>query len=528
MPRLHKSCLSWALFAGFSFAPTLWAQPASTEPKLVISPSAESVSLSVYRDPEGYSESIDPDWPSGYALITETRTVDLPAGEFVLRFEGVADGMFPESAIVSGLPEGVREKNRDARLLSPSGLVDAYLKRTVHISRTNKATGNTREMEARITAAPNGAVVLHTADGYEALHCTGLPERMLFASVPANLSAKPTLSVLATSTAAVRAKVTLSYMAEGFDWQANYLATVRRVKPGGFASIDLLAWLTLANGGEQSFANAQTMVLAGVPNREARAAQIRPQGGALKLQCWSAGRTDQVPLRTGYIPPPPPAPMYSTAMIDEVVVTGARIRRADLVPVMVAEQENLGDLKLYRVPEPVNVNAHGQKQVALMLKPGAKFETYYTTEFYDETGDRPLTLNFRAENIPKNGLGLPLPKGNAEIFQQTDIGPLWLGNSAVYDLAIGEKLKFELSEASDVRILTTTLSVEKTRQGQLSKLRLTLSNAKSQAVQAEVEIPVVFERKPSAIKSVEGVPTWKTTIPANGKVTIEFEMSDWL
>jgi hypothetical protein len=56
----------------------------------------------------------------GFALITETRTVHLPAGLSRLRFEGVADGIEPASAIVTGLPEGVIEKNRDAKLLSPS------------------------------------------------------------------------------------------------------------------------------------------------------------------------------------------------------------------------------------------------------------------------------------------------------------------------------------------------------------------------------------------------------------------------
>ena len=64
-------------------------------------------------------------WPAGYALVTETRTVTIPAGETLIRFQAVADGMYPESAIVTGLPKGVKEKNRDARLLSPFGLVDA-------------------------------------------------------------------------------------------------------------------------------------------------------------------------------------------------------------------------------------------------------------------------------------------------------------------------------------------------------------------------------------------------------------------
>jgi hypothetical protein len=46
-------------------------------------------------------------------------------GQHRLRFEGVADGIEPASAIVTGLPSGVIEKNRDAALLSPAALVDA-------------------------------------------------------------------------------------------------------------------------------------------------------------------------------------------------------------------------------------------------------------------------------------------------------------------------------------------------------------------------------------------------------------------
>src|SRR3546814_20193236 len=84
-----------------------------------------------YRAPSRSSGGIDARWPRGFAFITETRTVTLPAGTSALRFEGVAEGLLPETAVVSGLPDGVLEKNRDARLLSPPGLVDASLKRRV-------------------------------------------------------------------------------------------------------------------------------------------------------------------------------------------------------------------------------------------------------------------------------------------------------------------------------------------------------------------------------------------------------------
>ena len=50
----------------------------------------------------------------GFALVTETRRVTIPAGDGVIRFEGVAGGILPESAIVTGLPDGVVEKNQDA------------------------------------------------------------------------------------------------------------------------------------------------------------------------------------------------------------------------------------------------------------------------------------------------------------------------------------------------------------------------------------------------------------------------------
>ena len=59
------------------------------------------------------------------------RTVHLPAGVSRLRFEGVADGIEPASAIVTGLPDGVLEKNRDGAVLSPSALIAAAVGKPV-------------------------------------------------------------------------------------------------------------------------------------------------------------------------------------------------------------------------------------------------------------------------------------------------------------------------------------------------------------------------------------------------------------
>ena len=496
---------------------------------VVVSPEPEAVSLTVYRGQKFGNAPIDPNWPTGYALVTETRTVTIPAGESVVRFEGVAEGMFPESAIVTGLPRGVKEKNRDARLLSPLGLVDAYLKREVKITRTSKATGAVREYDAIITSAPGGAVILQTGDGYEALHCTGLPERMGFDKVPANLSAKPTLSVITQSDKPTTAKLTLTYMAAGFDWQANYVAQVQERGADGKGKVDMFAWLTLANGGNQSFVNANTMAIAGEPNRVARGVRARPTGGPLQLKCWPMQRTHQVPLNLGYIPPappPPPAPMAMYAMADaeSIIVTAGRMRAEKSmspVAVVVAEQEDLGDLKLYRIPEPVTVNAKGQKQVAMLVKPGAAFEHYYAASVDNYSGEsQPMTLMLRGENKTEKGLGLPMPQGQVMIFENSSYGPLLAGQASLKDRAIGEEVEMTVGQSSDVRMQVTQMSEKDDKQ----RWKVEITNARTTPVNVEVEIPYQLRGNPKQIPKIDGVPTWKTTVAGNGDAVLYYEV----
>lgn len=524
--------------AGLAFALMLSAAPVAAQ-SITTSDGPENVSLTVYRASGRGEAPINANWPQGYALVTETRTVSIPAGESLIRFEGVAEGMFPESAIVTGLPKGVREKNRDARLLSPSGLVDAYLKREVMLTRTNKATGKTREQRAIITAGPSGGVVLQTDEGYEALRCTGLPERMQYGGMPQNLSAKPTLSIITQSDAPVTVKLTLTYMASGFDWQANYVAQAKPVSDAatGKGKIDFFAWLTLANGGNQSFVNANTMAIAGEPNRVARGAQPRPTGGALHLSCWPMQRTHQVPFRPGYYPdapppPPPPAPMYEMASpvaalgAEDLIVTGSRRKADQLAPVavVVAEQENVGDLKLYRIPEPVTVNAKGQKQVAMIVKPDTAFDRLYTANVDDADGgegqSRPMTILFRGENSKEKGLGLPMPSGQVMLFEDSDYGPLLAGQSTLNDRAIGDEIEMAIGQSSDVRYAVSRIS----ETGKRQRYRVDVTNARNEPVNVEIEIPYELRGKPAQVVKVDGMPTWKATLAANGEATLYYEL----
>ena len=109
----------------------------------------DRVAVTVYRDPNRpAAQAPNIQWLNGVALISETRRITVPVGTTDIRFEGVAGGIIPQSAIVTGLPEGFLERNRDAYLLSPATLLDRSLGRRVHLRRTSRATGQVREQEA--------------------------------------------------------------------------------------------------------------------------------------------------------------------------------------------------------------------------------------------------------------------------------------------------------------------------------------------------------------------------------------------
>jgi hypothetical protein len=491
---------------------------AAQAPAVATSSGPESVSVTIYRDPgRPAAQSLQLDWLNGYALISETRRVRIPAGEAEIRFEGVAGGILPESAIVSGLPEGVIEKNQDAWLLSPASLLDRSLGKRVHIRRTSAATGEVTEHEAVIRSGAQGAVVLQTAQGHEALRCSGLPEMIVYPQVPEGLSARPTLSVRTRGATSAEATVTLSYLASGFDWQADYVATL---DPGG-GKLELFAWVTLANGDETSFANASTQAVAGRLNRvDARRADP-PIREALHLYCWPMATTsdipEDVPLPPG-VPPPPPAPPAAMMMeaADQIVVTGSRMARK-------AVQEELGDLKLYRIPEPVTVAANSQKQVAMLEKPSVKIRSLYRRRFYNaEHGPTGAMRVIATKNRTAEGLGLPLPAGRIVLFASGYQRPVLIGEGFIDDSAVGEDVEIEISEASGV--ITQQRRLSSNEETDAAEWEILVANDRAVPVTFEAELgdPATRILSRSRLGVREGMALWTVRVPANGEARLRY------
>ena len=86
------------------------------------------------------------------------------------------------------------EQNFDYDLLSPEALMEKAVGQTMTLVRTNPATGAETREQAKVLAANNG-VVIQIGDRIEVLREDGLPVRVVFAALPPNLRARPTLSV---------------------------------------------------------------------------------------------------------------------------------------------------------------------------------------------------------------------------------------------------------------------------------------------------------------------------------------------
>jgi hypothetical protein len=205
------------------------------------------------------------------ALVKDARKVKLNGGENQLAWREVSARMKPETALLrstDGRKLTLLEQNFDFDLLTPKKLLEKSVGEPVRVIRTQPVTGVEYAENASVLAANEG-VVLQFADRVEG----SIPGRLAFASVPADLRDKPTLSMMfrtdAPSTNAYQGgtehALELSYLTGGLSWKADYVAELADKED----SIDLNGWVTLTNTSGTAYPNARLQLVAGEVNRAA-------------------------------------------------------------------------------------------------------------------------------------------------------------------------------------------------------------------------------------------------------------------
>jgi len=509
----------------------LFAAPALAD---VVSEKPDAVAVTVYRDTPATARQLRDRGEgdtSGLAMVSETRTVDLPAGRSRIRFEGVADMIIPASAAVEGLPGGQVERDFDYDLLDPASLIEKSVGGAVMLRRTNPRTGQVTEEAATLRSGPDG-VVAQTATGVEALGCGAGPQGLVFTHLPEGLADRPTLSVVADAPRPGRYTLTLSYLSVAIDWSADYVA---RIAPDG-RTLDLTGWLTLSNRSGMSFAHAPTSVVAG------RLARLPPDlpdisPKTVAAECWPMGVTSdwvRRPQLDGVMadepveaPPPPPPPMM--AMTGMAAMVRHRVT-----------QTTLGDYKLYSLDEPTTLAARETKQIRFLHQPAVAFETLYVWRVENVAPGEPsapvaasAVLSFT--NRTADGLGAPLPAGLVSIRQPQDAAggrELFVGEESLRDVPLNEPFELPAGEASDVTVSqrVTADATHASAAGRRERVALAfaLTNAKSAPVTFELRQPqlhqpgaaIVAESTPHVLKNGDDV--WRVTLPADGAMTVSY------
>jgi hypothetical protein len=505
----------------------------------VISPAPDAVRVTLYGNvaaTSGYEEQAtagEDQTHGGLVMVSETRTIDLPGGPSKIVFLGVADAIVPQTAGIEGLPAAIIESNFDYDLLTPGAVIAKSHGERVRVVRTDTATGRTTEREAILRSGPAG-VVLQIDGKFETLGCSGLDEKLVFPRVPPGLADEPRLSMTVRADAAGKHTVQLNYLALGMDWSADYIA---RLSPDD-RTLDLSGWLTLVNRSGTTFANTPAEVIAGQLARNQE--ETQPPGPTTvneSASCWPVGQFAKV---LGY-------PMFKRAaggrvsgLIDtatpvareraEVIVTGSRL----------AQMRELGDYKLYAVPEPTTIAARQSKQVAFLSQSRVPFTRIYMFKVDEDSimggndfAPRPATKLLRLQNKESDGLGKPLPRGTVSIMATRDGGAVLAGQDRLDDTPVGLPIELTLGTAMDVWV-EPRVTEERTIAGndhdeQLVSVEVRLGNDKPVPITLEYRQPsntegfrIVRESRSHTMK--EGDVRWTFRLGPGGRAVLRYSM----
>jgi hypothetical protein len=284
----------------------------------------------------------------------------------------------------------------------------------------------------------------------------------------------------------------------------------------------LFAWLTVVNSGTESFKNARLQVVAGQPNKEQAARLPVTSEPQLFLQCWPMDNTSTHPNAQQ----PNPQSLESGNVFEDIAVTSKRsfsvaspVLSASAPRPVIAKQEELGDLKLYRVPIRVTLAAQSQKQVAMINQPAAKFDRVYSVNVGESGGkarSRAMPTVLRTRNVKEKGLGLPLPAGGIAIFEPQNGQSILTGEDDVKDRAIGEEFDVNIGESPDVRYLIKPVNAEQSS--------ISITNARNIPIMAEVILSEKLYRKPPNAIYRRGGWALPIQVRANSSALITYEV----
>lgn len=434
------------------------------------------------------------------ALVKDIRPADIKAGMSEVIFDGVAQQIQPETAMLYGQDIKVLEQNYSYNVISYENMLNQSVGQEVNTMRQNPQTGENIFEKAVLIGAAYGQPVLKFPYGIE----TNFNGRIVFNQIPSGVSDKPTLTAKINNKKAGSKNLFLAYLTGGLSWRTDYVATIADKN-----KLDLTGWVTINNNSGVDYNDAKIQLIAGDVN------VVRPVVQPRLLMA-----------------------KMSMAAMDNGVETAAM---GSVAP------EQISNYELYTLPAITTIKDKQTKQVGLIEKSGVNYvkefnfrSPLYFGGSYEFEKQHP-SITYVLENVQKSNLGISLPAGTMRFYENDKNGNLqFIGSTDIANTAKEETLRLNLGEAFNLTLKgkvakVSEKEVERKPQKQCYNVKLlktyTAETTVSNADTAENSV-IICQNLPDNYKivkeslkgTVKNAQTrqWTVKVPANGKTTLSY------
>jgi len=387
------------------------------------------------------------------ALVRETRNLATDrAGVSTLRFMDVPSAINPRTVHLKSLTDpgglSVFEQNYEYDLISPDKLMEKYVGREVEV--VEQADDLTMRTERATLLSVNGGPVYRIGDRI-VLNQGG---KVTLPGVPEDLVARPTLVWTISAAKAGRQEVEASYLTEGMNWSADYVAVI----DADDEATDLNGWVTIENNSGAGFRDATLKLVAGDVRR------VYPP----RMTMADAKAAER------YVPAAPP-PAF--------------------------EEEAFFEYHLYTLDRPTTIKDRQTKQLSLFQAGGVPVTKklllvgqpwWYRSQQGTLTRDEKVAVVLEVRNAKDGGLGMPLPKGIVRVYKKDRSGAeQFVGEDQIDHTPKDETIKLHVGEAFDVVADRTQTDFRSVSPRQIeSAYEISIRNRKEEDATVTVREPV--------------------------------------
>ena len=344
------------------------------------------------------------------ALVKDSRLMLFKKGLNLVSLKEVASLIEPTSVHFKSVSDpaacSIREQNYEYDLLSGGKLLQKYIDQKIRVQ-----TKDGKTYEGFLLSFDQGQIIL--GSGRETgtinlIHRNDNIQTILFPVLPEGLITKPTLTWEVTAQKAGEQTIEVSYLTEGINWQADYVAVVN----DDDTKLDLSGWVSLDNRSGAAYKNAKLKLVAG------------------DIHLAKEKRD-------------------SLFAMAPKALGGAAEEGFKEMPFF--------EYHLYSLPRSITLRDNQIKQITLLSAPDVAVKKLYIFDVSSpygwiiDQGKKKINVKLELENRQDFGLGMALPKGKVRVYKADQEGSLqFVGEDLIDHTPKDEKIRLYVGDAFDL------------------------------------------------------------------------------